>query len=427
MDDARPLRICLFGAPDDTGNLGVSALLGSALGGIAEFSPGAEVTVFDNGFGVRSAERRFASGRFAYRLCGARLSRRWHRPESYFHMRLSRRLGGRFNPGMRAILEADAVWDVSGGDSFADLYGDKVLAMMLAPKELALDCGKPLLLLPQTYGPFQGDLAREQARTIIAGATQAWARDAESFGNLRDLAGSNFDPERHREGVDLAFRLEARDPEPLPTWWTEAGSERVGINISGLVYNDPDSARRFGHRAVYRELVHGLVTRLLERSDARVLLIPHVQVPTGRMESDADACRGVLEHLGSKADGRVSLLKEGLDASETKGILARCSWFSGTRMHACIGALSSAVPTAGLAYSLKTQGVFETCGQGDHVADLRSLSTEDALELIWRSFEGRETARTTLAEALPAVKARASEELSLLVEATRRAAKANVG
>ncbi len=72
----RPIRICMFGAAGDTGNLGVSALLHSALGGIANGSPDTEVIVFDNGWGMRSAETDVNGESFSYRLCGARMSRR---------------------------------------------------------------------------------------------------------------------------------------------------------------------------------------------------------------------------------------------------------------------------------------------------------------------------------------------------------------
>ena len=73
LEIGRPLRICLFGAAGDTGNLGVSALMHSVLGGIARYTPEAEVTVFDNGWGVRTAEARSEGGSFAYTRCGARM------------------------------------------------------------------------------------------------------------------------------------------------------------------------------------------------------------------------------------------------------------------------------------------------------------------------------------------------------------------
>ena len=91
-------------------------------------------------------------------------------------------------------------------------------------------------------------------------------------------------------------------------------------------------------------------------------------------------------------------------------------------MHSCIGALSSGVPAAGLAYSLKAQGVFETCGLGEHVADLRTLDEEETLATLWSSFERRAATRRSLAERLPGIRDLAREELELSFEPGTRPA-----
>ena len=88
---------------------------------------------------------------------------------------------------------------------------------------------------------------------------------------------------------------------------------------------------------------------------------------------------------------------------ETKWLISQLDWFCGTRMHATIAALSSGVPVSAIAYSAKVQGVFETCGQGDAVADARTLPGPDVVEVVWASFAGRRAA----AEALAAPRRRA--------------------
>jgi polysaccharide pyruvyl transferase WcaK-like protein len=405
----------LFGAAGDTGNLGVSALMHAALGGVARCAPDTRVTVFDNGWGVRSGQALFDGKAFAYRRCGARLSKRYHRAESFANMRLAGMFGGLWNAGARAVLEADAVWDVSGGDSFGDLYGERILRAILAPKLLALRAGKPLVLLPQTYGPFRSEAGLRRARDVVQRSRLAWARDARSFEALRDLAGEGFDPERHRAGVDLAFALAPREPvSALPdsiAGWLKGGRPLVGVNVSGLIHNDPDAPAKYGLAVDYRELMGGLMRRLLEETEANVVLIAHV-VPTGdRRESDVTAARELLAGLGPAAAERVALLPPHHDASEVKWLVSHFDWFCGTRMHATIGALSSGVPTSGLAYSLKMEGVFESCGQGTRVADLRAGDAAGALASIWSSYEERDAIRRELGDAMPAVRARADEEL----------------
>jgi polysaccharide pyruvyl transferase WcaK-like protein len=86
-------------------------------------------------------------------------------------------------------------------------------------------------------------------------------------------------------------------------------------------------------------------------------------------------------------------------------------------MHATIAALSSGVPVSAIAYSGKVQGVFETCGQGDAVADARTLAGPDVVEVVWGSFSGRRAAAEALASAAAAVRARAAAQMDAIVAA----------
>jgi polysaccharide pyruvyl transferase WcaK-like protein len=425
LETARPLRLCLFGAAGDTGNLGVSALMHSVLGGVARHAPDAEVTVFDNGWGVRPAAARAEGKSFAYRRCGARMSRRYHRPESYANMRAAHLLGGLWNAGARAMRRADAIWDISGGDSFADIYGDRHLRAIAEPKRLALHMGRPLVLLPQTYGPFRTKYWRGEAAMLLRRSALAWARDERSFAAMKELLGTDFDPSRHRAGVDVAFALESYEPgQPLPEpvgEWLRAGDRPlVGINVSGLIYNDPGSRERFELTLDYRELLESLVRRFLDETDARVLLLSHVLPTEVKIESDHDAASDLRERLEPALRERVALTPPDLDQSETKWVIGKLDWFCGTRMHATIGAMSNCVPTAGLAYSIKMQGVFETCGQGESMADLRGGDTASVLAQLWRSWGNRAQARRVLQETIPAVRELARNELFETLEVSAR-------
>ncbi len=418
-------KYCLFGASADTGNLGVTALMHSTVAAIARRRPDAEVTVFDNGWGVRMGSVPFGDGEFPVRLCGARLSKRFHRPESYFHMRLSGWLGGLGNPGIRAIAEADAALDVSGGDSFSDIYGLKRFRSITLPKRIVLEQGTPLILLPQTYGPFAQAQTRDVASSIVRKASMAWARDAFSFDILQDLLGDEFDHDKHRLGVDMAFALERNRPaeeklEGLIDWLDEAGEHPVaGVNVSGLIYNDDGAAEQYGIKVDYRQVIMRLVMRLIE-DGARVLLVSHVLAPEGEIESDLGACRDVLNSLPESVRDRVRVTPAGIDACQAKWIISRLSWFSGTRMHSTIAGLSTGVPTSAIAYSDKTEPVFATCGQEERVADPRCLGTDDVVDLLWNSWLERDAIRADLAKHLPRVLELVQSQVDTILDAAQR-------
>jgi polysaccharide pyruvyl transferase WcaK-like protein len=127
-----------------------------------------------------------------------------------------------------------------------------------------------------------------------------------------------------------------------------------------------------------------------------------------------DACRRVADEIGSD---RVTVVPDTYDQAEVKSIIASFDWFCGTRMHAAIAALSSGVPTSAIAYSPKTAGVFETCGQGRHVVDPRSAETRTVVEALVASFASRDSTRASLGEALPPVLDRARAQMDAIAAA----------
>lgn len=301
------------------------------------------------------------------------------------------------------------------------------------PKLMALETGTPLILLPQTYGPYRDPKLRAIAAKAVRGADMCWARDERSFSILKDLLGHDFDPDRHRCGVDLAFGLRPRDATDLLSAELRSmiecdRSERplVGFNVSGLIYNDPAKAvSRYRFKADYRGLLESFLSWLLELTDANLVLVPHVMRPADHWESDPGACEAVaatLRATHSMHADRVLVAESTLDQSQAKWLIAQTDWFCGTRMHSTIAGLSSGIPTATVSYSDKAKGVFETCGQGEQVIDPRQLETEEVVERLKRSYGSRDSIRASLARDLPAVKAKASEQMDAIAERIRASA-----
>ena len=421
------LRICIFGAALDTGNLGVSALSLSIITGLLEREPNAHITLFDHGLGARRASVRVGDVDHPVHLLGARHSKRYHRGDTLAIIRLAGKLGGLGNPAIRAIRGADAVLDISAGDSFTDMYGPRVFQTICMPKTITLEQGTPLILMPQTYGPYSDPEVRRKAEELLRAAAEVWSRDEHSFTELEARLGDAFDPARHLSGVDVAFGLTPVYPEeklsaPVKAWLsTSEPSNTVGFNVSGLIHNDPDwAAKQLGIAIDYREATERILRNVLEESSLDVLLIPHVMAPPGTRESDNAACEAVAEKLSAEYEGRVQVGPTDVNAAEAKGVIARCAWFCGTRMHSTIAGLSTGVPTATIAYSGKAIGVFESIGQGDHVSDARTLSTEQTVRQVIDSFERRDETRTHLAEAWRPFQERVTAQMDQIVATCRR-------
>jgi len=417
---ATPRALGLFGCPLDTGNRGVSALGLSLVHGLRQVAPGAEITLFDYGRGVREARLAIGEEVCGVRLVGAYHTRRLHRPESLLQLRAFARAGlSRLHPRTALLRGLDAVLDISGGDSFSDLYGASRFAAVAMPKLLALELGLPLVLAPQTYGPFREARHRGKAASILRRARAVWARDPRSFEVVRSLLGAQLDPQRHRSGVDVAFGLPAR--APADTRLRDALAMRreragllLGLNVSGLLYHaSPSETAAYGLRCDYRSSMHTLLKDLLALPEAQIVLVPHVR--SSGPDCDEKACADVHRALSPRDAERVLLLPATLEADEVKWAIGRIDWFCGTRMHACIAALSQGVPTAALAYSDKTLGVFETAGVGEGVVDPRVDPAPVVLARIREELAAREARAAALQAALPALQQRWQEQFEAMV------------
>ncbi len=147
----------------------------------------------------------------------------------------------------------DCLLDIGGGDSFADIYGAKRFAYLWLTKALAIARRKPLLLSPQTIGPFSGVAYRKLAGAALRGSSAVFARDHMSMAAIQDLAPTA----RAFQSVDVAFAL--------PYTPAERSSDRVriGLNVSGLLFNR--TLERAGTGVLgynYADLVREIIKRL---------------------------------------------------------------------------------------------------------------------------------------------------------------------
>ena len=395
------MKFVIWNALTDNPNLGCQALGLSLVAGIQREFPDAELWVSASSSVVRS--RRYEledGGSIRFMEFGASRSRNPFKSGNFGRDSLMLRLLGPFASSrlIRLLRSSDMVIDISGGDSFTTLYGPTRYEYNEIPKLMTLRLNRPLVLAPQTYGPFN-DTYRKGAWEIIRKARMAWGRDQEAAEYLESVGVDA------RWCPDVAFTLPAR----ALTHPMSDGRPVIGCNVSGLIWKmaRAELAEKFNIRLDYQELMEAVVRKLLERfPDHRVMLIPHVQSDVGTSESDTFAC----EALCGRFEGdRVFVADRFKDAMDAKSAISRCSLMIGTRMHACVAGLSTAVPTIGFAYSLKTQPVFKTVGMESFVVDLRAEDNESAICRFLGMLDEVEAIRVPLRDAGMKTRERASE------------------
>jgi polysaccharide pyruvyl transferase WcaK-like protein len=276
---------------------------------------------------------------------------------------------------------ADLVIDIAGGDSFTDQYGVRRFLFQALTKATVIVAGKPLILAPQTIGPFGRVWTRQAAGWIVRHCRTVVARDSASSDLVRELGAEN----RLLEATDVAFRLPYSKVA-----FEENGKIRVGLNVSGLLFRGGyDRANYFGLSVDYADLIRTILGKLTAREDVEVHLIGHVLVPL-IYESVDDDLRVALK-LGEEFPG-VIVAPEFHTPSEAKSYIAGMDVFAGSRMHACIAAFSSGVPVVPMAYSRKFHGLFSTIGYS-LVADCRKDTREEIVAKLEAGIEERDALR----------------------------------
>ena len=291
---------------------------------------------------------------------------------------------------LKVIRSADLVIDIGEGDSWADIYDGRRFLRQAGTKIAALLYRKPLILAPQTIGPFNAAWRRMAANAIMSRARAVYARDHMSMAYL----------EKHKirpeigEFIDVAFRLPFEKQTKA-----QDGRLRIGINVSGLLYRGGYTGKNeFGLTFDYAELTHRLITTLNARESVEVHLLPHVNGEN--QESDLS----ITPEL--KALYPSLIVPEKFDtASKAKTYMSGLDFVTGGRMHACIGAFSSLTPVVPIAYSRKFNGLFGTLGY-PHFVDGKTDSTDTALAKILNGIETREQLAVDVAKGMDRAKNR---------------------
>ncbi|MDP3594714.1 polysaccharide pyruvyl transferase family protein [Phenylobacterium sp.] len=273
----------------------------------------------------------------------------------------------------RIIAQQDCVLDIGAGDSFAEIYGFKRFFFLWWTKMIAHVRRVPLLLSPQTIGPFTRSPYTQLASLALTRARAVLARDPQSLEALARIAPGA----KGELAVDVAFALP----------YVDRGGERsdvrarVGVNVSGLLFHEAESGRnRFGLDVDYAQLMRRFIADLTERPDIEIHLIAHAIDASGGCEPAVDDDDRVADQLAQEFP-TATRVPSFLGPSEAKSYISSLDFLVAGRMHACIAAFSAGVPVVPVAYSRKFSGLFGMLGY-DRMVPVKGLDTQQAAEFL---------------------------------------------
>lgn len=399
-------------------NRGVDALVASKAAQLGAVFPGAQIdvltrdTVINQPFleprGLRAIEDPFHGRR-------QRILDR-----AAFLAPLLLRAGGKFTRRLREIERQLASYDLavfSGGDNISSDYGSP--AQYFAPVRQLIKAGVPVAYIGQSIGPFRKDDHAQSFLDVARHSPLITLRETPSYNYVtRDLGLST---DKTHLTADTAFLLEPAPAElglkMLASFGIDPAKPVIVLSVSGGIagFAAADTARHL-------DALERLSRRLLDETDAQILIIPHVEDVNAR-NNDLIPADGLMRRLDFHP--RVRLARGFFTSNEFKAIVARCEMVIAERMHVAIAGLSSGIATFVIGYSVKGHGIMSDTFGVDSLAEglvtplgdfIASPAEDEKILKVWRE---RQALSARLRERLPAIKARALRNFTLLREIRR--------
>ncbi len=283
----------------------------------------------------------------------------------------------------RAHTRADVILSLGGGYFFVHDHRPVSTWATLA-LAYALRQRKPVVCLPQSFGPFRHAYQARLAARLMARCDQVLLRDPESM----DLFARHAPPAcRAQFAPDTAFTLGLRWPNhrgPLD------GSPRIGATVVDWSPVDP------GMRAVqarYEQQVADLLSYAITTLGAEATLF--VQCQSGRrdFESDLDASRRVQalarQMIPPDLAGRIGLVDDIRSPAAAVAAYGRMNAFVATRLHSAIFAASQGTPVLAIGYQPKLRAAMQLLGQADYSLDMKDIGAIDLRALFGRLWLAR--------------------------------------
>lgn len=346
------MKIGCYGFDFVSANKGCEALTYSFLSIIQKLLPNEDITVYNFSYNTD------------YELVATTFS-----SMKFEVVRINLKSPSYWRKAFKILKECDFFFDATFGDGFSDIYSVKGNVKMDLIKQSVLWSKTPLILTPQTYGPFRKKLLEKWAMHIITRSKLAFSRDKLSSDYIYEKTGFKIP-----FTTDMAFRL----PYDSKMFYIPSNKTKVGINVSSLLWDGKmQEENNFGLMVDYQKYIYSIIDWLLNEGKYEIHIIPHVindEIYDSR-ENDYRPC----ELVKKKYKEKVILSPKFKTPIEAKSYISQMDVFIGARMHATIAAISTNVATIPFSYSRKFEGLYGNLGY-PFVLSAMNIDTEQALE-----------------------------------------------
>jgi|HigsolmetaAR202D_1030399.scaffolds.fasta_scaffold02532_11 Uncharacterized conserved protein len=249
---------------------------------------------------------------------------------------------------------------------------------------MALSTNAPVVLAPQSIGPFRSNLWAALTGSLLRRVQRIYVREEHSWKTVVERLGVP------RQTVELAVDMalygfesdQARAEEELRKYELTPGSYLAATVIDWYF---PKSVDPGAARERYIRALAGVMRRLWTAHGIRTLLLKQVEAAAGVPGDDA-----VLNAVQNLAGEAVVVPPENYPPEVMQALIGASAAFLGSRMHSSVFAMQQGVPFVGIGYLPKTHGIMSMFGLGDYVCPIEEVSEDILYGMLVSAMSDRE-------------------------------------
>lgn len=288
------------------------------------------------------------------------------------------------------IDHLDLILDISGFN-LSSLFSLRSNDYYLKIIDYSRKCGIPVILLPQSFGPFDygrtSSLYIQNIREILQYPNLIFAREQSGY----DLLTKQLNLKNIFLSHDLVLQNKKMHWQSIfETGNTPKSDVEIPTANNVAIIPNRKIIEKCPHHDIFL-LYRRMITTLLQLKK-RIYLISH-------SSEDNCICKKIKEDFTTESS--VVLLPQEFSCYDFERIITCFDYVIASRFHSIIHAFKNNVPCLGLGWAEKYQELFQNVGQQDYVIDMRTEhSPEEFLPLLEKLEENYPHEKTTIMKKL---------------------------
>ncbi|MBM7844263.1 colanic acid/amylovoran biosynthesis protein [Herpetosiphon giganteus] len=297
-------------------------------------------------------------------------------------------------------FEADVTAAIGGGYLYATKAFDLNYIWVWLGVALPVMMGKPLVLLPQSFGPVTGKLNQLLLAWLVNRSVLAYAREERSQQYLYSI-GVN---QPVHVVPDVAFNCPTVEPAQaeayLAEWWQPAKRPALLVGITAMDFGIQHPGSGFSHGQRYEQALLDLIQHISQRDDVHILVFAQC-VGASEAEDDRVVARRLLAQL--PAETPITFIDDRLQPAMLKQLYSQLDLLVATRLHSAIFALSSNTPSFVIGYLHKSAGVMQMLGLADYQIPIESIASANLISAFDQTVAARSLIKTLMRSTIPSL------------------------